>query len=88
MVGMQPAWFGLLGLAHNQPVSSFSIGAPIWLPIILASLLPARRVWKFVRHRNRLSAHRCTTCGYDLRATPHRCPECGAVPNNATRAIA
>jgi len=50
-------------------------------PLFLASIV-APAIW-LVSRQMRKRRHRvgyCTVCGYDLRATPDRCPECGAVP--------
>jgi hypothetical protein len=61
---------------------SVSIEVPYWLFIVLSAILPAR--WLIIRRRwqRRQRAGLCRRCGYDLRATPDRCPECGNIPEN------
>jgi hypothetical protein len=59
--------------------SSWSFRLPMWLPTALTAILPA--LWLAVRparmRRRRSERGLCANCGYDLRASPGRCPECG-----------
>jgi hypothetical protein len=52
---------------------------PCWSAAVLFSLLPAVWIGAAYRRRRRLRRGCCPACGYDLRASPDRCPECGAV---------
>ena len=56
---------------------------PLWPLAVGAALLLlwTRRMQKRPR---RVKPGYCAICGYDLRATPERCPECGAIPKMET----
>jgi hypothetical protein len=58
------------------PIALWSAALPfLWL----ADRLVAGR-------RPRFGRRKCQQCGYDLRATPGRCPECGAMPTAGGKA--
>jgi len=66
---------------YNEHHESFSLLIPYWAVALLALVLPLAYCPRRLR---RLSGRRagniCSACGYDLRATPDRCPECGKIP--------
>lgn len=70
------------------PGSHAVIVVPHWAMAFLLLIPPAtvaaRRSRAFLRRRR----HRCATCGYDLRAGPERCPECGTATAGAAAAAA
>jgi len=65
---------------------------PAWLCFIFtlysAAFWPLRAFELFVhakwREERKQRQGVCPTCGYDLRATPDRCPECGTIPPSGT----
>jgi hypothetical protein len=52
---------------------------PIW--VIICAALPLPLIWIATRILVKTRPRRgfCSACGYDLRATPDRCPECGKI---------
>jgi len=88
-------WNGVLGGSRiygnfrELASSSFSwyatdisyVAIPDWFVAATLLILPTSQVaGRMRRRRRRNQTGLCQSCGYDLRATPDRCPECGVVP--------
>jgi len=66
----------------------FAVVFPIWAALALFAIPGITLLLIVSRHRKimelRRRAGRCLVCGYDLRASPDRCPECGNAEGSGT----
>jgi hypothetical protein len=72
------SWWGfayITGTSNGVPQPWWLFMAPHWSLALLFTIAPL--TWLIRRLRRATPAGLCPTCGYDLRATPDRCPECG-----------
>lgn len=60
---------------RNVAIEVYAI--PYWFLLLLTALPLVLRGVRYAARRSRRGRGRCERCGYDLRATPSRCPECG-----------
>ena len=70
--------FAFAGFAYTTigtPALSTDYAVPMWFVALLFAVAPAVWIRRLLSPRSR--AGHCPHCGYDLRATPERCPECG-----------
>jgi hypothetical protein len=65
-----------------------AVGVPLWLVTLVSTLVPLPAIRSTIRRRRasrRRQSGLCERCGYDLRASPGRCPECGKVVSASMR---
>ena len=61
--------------------------ASCWFLTAFFALLPLVVLIRFALQRSRRGTGFCPHCGYDLRATPGHCPECGTVSKRIESAV-
>lgn len=95
----QPKWpktraFDFAGLyfrhftwpGHFPGGTYWTLRVPLFYLWLLGAVLPS--AWATVYARRSRKLGMCRRCGYDLRATPDGCPECGTPVSQKRQAIA
>jgi hypothetical protein len=78
--GSRVSMWGRLGFHHEEVFGGDEYTVPLWPIVVAAGFFPALACWRWLRKRRTRRKGRCPICGYNLRATPGRGPECGAFP--------
>jgi hypothetical protein len=93
--GNTVTWWGRAGIRYQVNVYPFLSSNPLlaplpdiverrwliphWMVAAVFGIVPLARVTAWIGRRRSKRHGLCTVCGYDLRATPGRCPECGTI---------
>lgn len=68
-------------VAVPAPGRCFLLLCPYWIIVLATASIPAisfiRRIRSRIHRRERTQRFQCLRCGYDLRGSTDRCPECG-----------
>lgn len=80
----RPTWIGRFGFdmtrSRSKTYEFDRVVLPYWFIAVCLGIWPLVGIARRLRHHTRPGT--CAKCGYDLRATPNRCPECGTVPTD------
>ena len=70
-------WKGSKGeIVYTVVARSYFV--PLWLCFVSFGMLPFVQIARRMRRSYRERRGFCLNCGYDLRASEGKCPECGA----------